>query len=418
LRLGSGERAEILVDFSGQNGSTCFINQYADELPAGFPGGQSLMGDPIGPYDDITFNFLRINVVAPTALPITSIPFALITNVPWDTAGAITMNFFLQGNPPTSTTHFTINGQSWEMDVINFYLHQEDVTIWNITNQSMMAHPFHIHGAHFFILSIDGNPPPPNMQGRKDNVLLAPIEGTATVIMKFEDFNDPHIPYMYHCHILSHEDDGMMGQFIVNPLPPSVPGMISGNDTVCPGATEIYTISAIPEATSYTWTLPNGWTGSSVTTSIVANVGTSYGNIIVTANNAGGSSEAQSLTVIINPDPSQNCPVMLNIRVFLEGLYSGNETMRPVLFASGLTGDSLLADSIIIELRNSVSPFNLLASDTVAIGINGYATASFPSSLNAQPAYIVVRHRNSLETWSKLPVILGLDVSYDFTTAP
>lgn len=417
LRLGSGERAEILVDFSGQNGSTCFINQYADELPAGYPGGQSLMGDPIGPYDDITFSFLRINVVAPTAAPITTMPSTLVTNTPWDTTGAISMNFYLQGDPATSTTHFTINGQYWDMDVINFFLHQENVVIWNITNQSMMAHPFHIHGAHFFILSIDGNPPPPNLQGRKDNVLLAPIEGTATVIMKFEDFNDPEIPYMYHCHILSHEDDGMMGQFIVNPLPPSTPGTISGNTIVCPGSSETYTIAAVPGATSYTWTLPNGWTGTSITNSITAVVGTSDGNITVTADNEGGSSSAQSLAVSINPDPSQNCPVMLNIRVFLEGLYSGNGTMRPVLYTSGLTGDSLIADSIIIELRSAASPFNLLGSANVSIGINGHATASFPSTLNGQSAYIVVRHRNSLETWSKFPVILGPDVSFDFTSA-
>jgi len=35
------------------------------------------------------------------------------------------------------------------------------------------------------------------------------------VIARFEDYADPDIPYMFHCHVLKHEDDGMMGQFVV-----------------------------------------------------------------------------------------------------------------------------------------------------------------------------------------------------------
>ncbi len=217
LRLGSGERAEILVDFSGQNGNTYYINQYGNELPSGFPGGPSSMGDPIGPYDNITFNFLQINVVAPTAAPITTIPTTLTTNTPWSTSGSTSMNFLIQGSPMMSMTNFVINGVQYNESVINFTKQQDDVMVWNITNNSMMAHPFHIHGNHFFITSLDGGTPPANLQGRKDVVLLAPQGGTATLITKYEDFNDPIMPYMYHCHILSHEDNGMMGQFIINP---------------------------------------------------------------------------------------------------------------------------------------------------------------------------------------------------------
>lgn len=217
LRLGSGERAEILVDFSGQNGNTYYINQFGNELPAGFPGGPSSMGDPIGPYDNITFNFLQINVVAPTSTPITTIPSTLTTNTAWSSTGSTSMNFLIQGSPMMSMTNFIINGVQYDENVINFTKQQDDVMVWNITNQSMMAHPFHIHGNHFFITSYDGATPPANMQGRKDVVLLAPQGGTATLITKYEDFNDPIMPYMYHCHILSHEDNGMMGQFIINP---------------------------------------------------------------------------------------------------------------------------------------------------------------------------------------------------------
>ncbi len=217
IRLGSGERAEILVDFSGQTGSTFFIKQFGNELPAGFPGGAPMMGNPIGPLDNIAFNFLQINVVAPTANPVTGIPTTLTSNIPWSNTGSTAMNFLIQGQPMNSMTNFVINGVQYDHNVINFTKTMDDVMVWNITNQSMMAHPFHIHGNHFFIQSINGATPAANLRGRKDVVLLSPQGGTATLITKYEDFADPMMPYMYHCHILSHEDKGMMGQFIINP---------------------------------------------------------------------------------------------------------------------------------------------------------------------------------------------------------
>jgi len=215
LRLGSGERAEILVNFGGQSGSTFFIRQYGNELPAGFPGGPSMMGGAIGPLDNKAFNFLQINVVEPTIAPVTAIPASLTTNVPWSTNGSTSRNFIIQGSPMMSMTNFTINSVQYDEEVNNFMMEEGDVMVWRITNQSMMAHPFHIHGNHFFITSLNGQTPPANMQGRKDVVLVAPMGGTATLITKYEDFCDPMMPYMYHCHILSHEDNGMMGQFLV-----------------------------------------------------------------------------------------------------------------------------------------------------------------------------------------------------------
>lgn len=103
-------------------------------------------------------------------------------------------------------------------DIINFTTQQENVEIWNITNQSMMPHPFHIHGNHFYILDINGVMPPANMQGRKDVVTIPPMNGTVRIITKYQDFSDSMMLYMYYCHILIHEDTGMMGQFIVNEL--------------------------------------------------------------------------------------------------------------------------------------------------------------------------------------------------------
>jgi FtsP/CotA-like multicopper oxidase with cupredoxin domain len=77
-----------------------------------------------------------------------------------------------------------------------------------------MTHPFHIHDIQFQILDRNGNPPAPGERGLKDTVRVHGGE-TVRVIARFEDYADPDRPYMYHCHILEHEDAGMMGQFVV-----------------------------------------------------------------------------------------------------------------------------------------------------------------------------------------------------------
>lgn len=215
LDLGNGERAEILVDFSGQEGKLFYIQQFGNELPNGFMGGPSMMGMRSGPLDNKTFDLLQINVTAQTTNPIHSIPQKLISNAVLPESGAGLRNIRLSAQPMMSTTNFFINSVKFDEEVINFSAKQEDIEIWTITNQTMMAHPFHIHGNPFYILSINGMAPPLNMQGRKDVVMVPAFNGSVKLITKYSDFSDPDMPYMYHCHILTHEDNGMMGQFIV-----------------------------------------------------------------------------------------------------------------------------------------------------------------------------------------------------------
>jgi bilirubin oxidase len=78
----------------------------------------------------------------------------------------------------------------------------------------LVAHPFHIHDIQFNIIEKSGMPPAPSESGWKDVVLVLPND-SVKFITKFETFADPVTPYMYHCHLLHHEDDGMMGSFLV-----------------------------------------------------------------------------------------------------------------------------------------------------------------------------------------------------------
>jgi M6 family metalloprotease-like protein len=81
---------------------------------------------------------------------------------------------------------------------------------------------------------------------------------------------------------------------------PAQPGSITGSTAVCQGVAQTYSIASVTGATTYTWTLPQGWTGSSATTSVSATPGAAGGAISVTANNACGSGTAGNLNVTVN----------------------------------------------------------------------------------------------------------------------
>ena len=108
---------------------------------------------------------------------------------------------------------FVINGKSFDMNRIDelIKLSEGNTEIWSIQNMSPMAHPFHAHAIQWQILDRNGVPASGADLGWKDTVLVQPGE-TVRFIGRF----DPEVnrgDYMYHCHILEHEDAGMMGFF-------------------------------------------------------------------------------------------------------------------------------------------------------------------------------------------------------------
>ncbi|WP_240375650.1 multicopper oxidase domain-containing protein [Bacillus piscicola] len=105
----------------------------------------------------------------------------------------------------------TINGKKFDPGRIDLRQEQGVSEVWEIYNKpdemGGMNHPFHIHGTQFKIISRDGEEPDPKEQGLKDSVLIEPGERVRLLVT----FPEEGI-YMYHCHILEHEDNGMMGQ--------------------------------------------------------------------------------------------------------------------------------------------------------------------------------------------------------------
>ncbi|MEM9365300.1 MAG: multicopper oxidase domain-containing protein [Planctomycetota bacterium] len=125
---------------------------------------------------------------------------------------------------------FAINGQSMDMHRIDERVRLGDTEIWELTNGTGQAHPFHIHLVQFQILDRDGRPPSGADRGWKDTILVHPGDRIRT-IMKFDRYSDARTPYMYHCHIMAHEDNGMMGQFLVVEEPDQL-ALLAGEPTV------------------------------------------------------------------------------------------------------------------------------------------------------------------------------------------
>ena len=226
IRLSPGERAEILLDLQNMTGQTIFLNSFSSEMPNGIYGAATVTGMMAGnipdynlnPLNGADFGILQINVMAQTGSPVTTIPTTLSTNTPW-TAYTVSRDFNLQPDTMMSAVGqvagpFNINGVHFDMNTINVTTYLNNTEKWRITNNTGIAHPFHIHDMHFYLLNINGGAVPDYEQGKKDVVLILPQQ-YVEFITKFEDFADDSIPYMYHCHLLHHEDDGMMGSFRV-----------------------------------------------------------------------------------------------------------------------------------------------------------------------------------------------------------
>ncbi|MDP3891985.1 multicopper oxidase family protein [Nocardioides sp.] len=108
----------------------------------------------------------------------------------------------------------TINGRPMDMSRIDHTSEVGTTELWRVRNRDGNLHNFHVHDVQFTVRAVDGRPPPPELTGWKDTVFLPP-QREYELLLRFTDHTDPDVPYMFHCHILRHEDAGMMGQFVV-----------------------------------------------------------------------------------------------------------------------------------------------------------------------------------------------------------
>jgi blue copper oxidase len=245
IRLSPGERAEILINLNGLTAQSLYLMSYASELPMGVQGGPSMNMPPPNPpmnspLNGVDFNILKINVVGATPGAITSFPATLVPFTPYPASNAnITRTIRMTAtNMMSMDGPFYFNNNAFDMMRIDYVIPLNNIEIWKLVNTNMVAHPFHIHDVQFNILDRNnGIAPGPEERGWKDVVLVPPGD-SVRFITQFGDFADTTVPYMFHCHILMHEDEGMMGQFVVSSKPAGInENHLEGNIIAYPNPT-------------------------------------------------------------------------------------------------------------------------------------------------------------------------------------
>ncbi len=194
LPLSPAERAEIIVQF--RPGDRVKLRTERPNLPGGNAGVSDMTPG--------TFTEFRAASNMGTAMP---------WRLPTDQRAA------LDEAKSAHTRTFELkmpflNGKLMDMERIDAIIRVGDIEVWEVFTTDPFPHNFHIHDVQFRILDIDGEPPPSHLNGWKDTVPVVPGQRTR-LITRFEDYTDDLIPYMMHCHLLRHEDQGMMGQFLV-----------------------------------------------------------------------------------------------------------------------------------------------------------------------------------------------------------
>jgi FtsP/CotA-like multicopper oxidase with cupredoxin domain len=196
LLLSPGERAEIVLDI--RPGEDVVFRSYPPDL------GTNAFADRFNGGGD-EFDVLQLRA-DDDLRPSPQISERLAAAPDIDVEGAKTRTFQMQGRK--------INGKAMDMARIDETVPVGTTEIWEVTNTDGSYHNFHIHDVQFQTLSVDGHRPPPQLSGWKDTIYMAPGRNVR-LAMRFSDYTDPDSPYMYHCHLLQHEDNGMMGQFVV-----------------------------------------------------------------------------------------------------------------------------------------------------------------------------------------------------------
>lgn len=222
-----GDRREFMVDFSlYANGDTVYMTNLPVPSGANYGAtpGKALMAfivwDPIFPPNPI--------VQVPTVLDPT---YAL-------EAGPIfkTREKHLNGTGGSGAGQggghgpWLIDSTGMDMMVINDTVLVNTMESWKIVNNTNKSHPFHIHKVQFQVTEYHGkygagndsmdftfNNLPAELVGYKDVQLIREF-AEMTFVARFDSFPSPLQPnmgYMYHCHILTHEDSSMMHQFVV-----------------------------------------------------------------------------------------------------------------------------------------------------------------------------------------------------------
>jgi hypothetical protein len=162
---------------------------------------------------------------------------------------------------------------------------------------------------------------------------------------------------------------------------PNQPASISGNAVVCANSSNVYQVAVTSGVTSYTWTLPPGWTGISTTNSISTVASNTNGNITVAANNGCGSSQIQTLAITVNSLPSQPSGIIGNTSVCPNSM---NDYSIDAVPGASFYSWIMPAGWTINSTSNSISTVSGSLGGTIMVSTHNSCGSSSPQTLPVQ----------------------------------
>jgi FtsP/CotA-like multicopper oxidase with cupredoxin domain len=209
IRLGPAERADVVIDFAGRLGENIVLENADAASGPGERDAEVMQFRVTRDVDDTSSPVpAALRPLPPTGAP--------VTTRTWD---------FDRTN-----ARWTINGKGFDPNRVDAQPTLGTTERWVFRNPTTQAHLVHVHLNDQKLVSRNGQPPPPH-ERLKETWYVAPGEEVVVDI----PFSDYAGKFVIHCHVLEHEDDGMMTQFRTLPSPHHPPpGAGSAPDTVKP----------------------------------------------------------------------------------------------------------------------------------------------------------------------------------------
>jgi len=232
LFMGAGERAEVLLDLSKEaKGTEIFLKSLAFDAMENEMGGGGMMSKMMDYMSGSSiqnggaFNVMRLVVTEKVSADV-KIPEKL-ADLPSLNAKDIKDTKVRKIAITQQNMQWLLNGKIYDMNEFPVEVKKGTKEIWEMTNANFsMPHPMHIHGFLFRVLDRKNSPPQVSQSaldkngltvmdmGYKDTVLVWPGE-TVRVLIDFTHNFAGAQDYVAHCHILEHEDAGMMFNYRV-----------------------------------------------------------------------------------------------------------------------------------------------------------------------------------------------------------
>lgn len=199
ILLGPAQRADVVVDFRGELGT--------DVVLQSVPRRNAPPGAAGSPTAQIMQFRVRSAVADTSRLPATLRPAPAMRQP--KRVSAVWSVGLRKG--PGGGTSWTLDGRAFDPKRVVLKVDKGSTQMWELRNDTTMTHFIHLHEELWRTVARDGKKPPPWERGLEDTWRLDPGE-RVRVMARFTDFTGV---FMVHCHMLDHEDDGLMAQFAV-----------------------------------------------------------------------------------------------------------------------------------------------------------------------------------------------------------